>query len=453
MTSVSRTVAGKCSRIPLRYHRKKDGSRFPVEISSSTFLLGDRKVLCGAVRDISERMRFQDEIRKYQDQLERLVRERTAELEKTNRQLRDEIVERGRVEDSLRRSEQQYSTLVENSLTGIYIDQDETVVFANQRFAEIFGYSREEITGRTTWDLVHPDDRARLREIRARRLKGEYAPNDYEARGVTRNGETLWIKRRNNVIEYNGRPAVLGNIVDISERKRAEEDLHKTNEELKSFVHVVTHDLKIPIISIQGFSARLLKKYREVLEEKGAGYIHQIRNSAHRMELLVSDLLTLSVVGRVAPVLSDVPMEGIVRDVASGLQHLFSETGVRWELETPLPTVRCDRERIYQVFENLLTNAIKFRADRADPVVRIGCRETEEEHEFTVRDNGIGMDPEFREKVFEMFFRVQQVKDDGGTGLGLSIVRKIVRSHGGRVWVESEKGKGSSVTFTLPRQE
>jgi len=451
LESVSRTVTGRLSRIPLRYHRKKDGTRFPVEISSSTFLLRGRKVMCGAVRDISERMRMQEALREHQDHLEKLVRERTADLEKSNQRLREEIEERRRAEESLRRSERQYSTLVENSLTGIYIDQDETIVFANQRFADIYGYRREEILGRSTWDLVYPEDLARLREIRARRLRGEDAPGEYEARGVSRGGEILWIKRRNTLIEYKGRPAVLGNIVDITERKRAEEDLSKTNDELKSFVHVVTHDLKNPIIAIQGFSARLLRKYRGVLQEKGTGYIQQIQISARRMDLLVADLLTLSMAGRLAPSLSEVPMEEVVREAAAGLRHLFAESGVRWVLDGPLPTVRCDRERVYQVVENLLTNAVKFRAGHGSPLVRVGCRETGQEFEFSVCDNGIGLDPEYREKVFEMFFRIRQAPDVGGSGLGLSIVRRIVQSHGGRVWVESEPGKGACFRFTLPK--
>jgi len=145
--------------------------------------------------------------------------------------LRD-ITDRKRAEEALRESEEKYSTLVENSLTGIYIDQDGKIVFANRRFAEIYGYSIEEIVDMESWRLVHPEDRALVKEIRTKRLEGEEAPLEYDARALTKDGETIWVKRRNTRIEYNGRRAVLGNVVDITEGKRVEQALREAHDEL-----------------------------------------------------------------------------------------------------------------------------------------------------------------------------------------------------------------------------
>ena len=147
--------------------------------------------------------------------------------------LNEEIAERNRVEKALRESEEKYSTLVEDSLTGIYIDQDRKIVFSNKKFAEIFGYSRDELPGMESWRLVHTEDKALTDEIRTQRLKGEEAPSEYEARGRTKDGETIWVARRNTRIEYKGSPAILGNIVDITKQKNAEQEREKLVEELQ----------------------------------------------------------------------------------------------------------------------------------------------------------------------------------------------------------------------------
>jgi len=155
----------------------------------------------------------------------------------------NEIAERRQAEAALRESEAKYSTLVENSLIGIYIDQDEKIQFANQRFADIFGYSRHELEEKDVLAFVHPDDRQLVTETRQRRLEGRHVPSEYEARGLKKNGETIWIKRRNSRIEYHGRPAILGNIVDISARKHAEKELQKARDELEQRVKERTAEL------------------------------------------------------------------------------------------------------------------------------------------------------------------------------------------------------------------
>jgi len=156
--------------------------------------------------------------------------------------LRD-ITRRKRAVKALQESEKKYSTLVESSLTGIYIDQDAKIVFANKRFAEIYGYTRGELVGMESWRLVHPEDRALTDEIRTKRLRGEEGPSEYDARALTKQGETFWIKRRNTPVEYHGRPAVLGNIVDITHRKQAEEALRRAHDELELRVKERTAEL------------------------------------------------------------------------------------------------------------------------------------------------------------------------------------------------------------------
>jgi len=290
--------------------------------------------------------------------------------------------------------------------------------------------------------------------MRTRRLKGEDALSEYEARGLTRDGETIWITRRNVRIEYKGRPAILGNIVDITEKTLAEEQLRKINEELKNFVHVVSHDLKNPIVAIQGFSLRLLKKCQDNLGEKGRGYLELINAAARRMEVLVSDLLALSSIGRVVSTFKDIPSLEILRDVTSSLEDRLQKKGIDLVLADNPPTIYCDGERIYQVFENLLVNATKFMGATKDPKIEVGYEDMGNFHRFYVRDNGIGIDgidPEYHRKIFEMFHRLREIEDETGTGLGLAIVERIVKNHGGKVWVESEKGQGTTFYFTLPK--
>jgi PAS domain S-box-containing protein len=362
-----------------------------------------------------------------------------------------DITECMRPEDALRETEKKYSTLVESSLTGIYTVQDGNIVFANSKFAEIFRYSREELIGIESWKLVHPEYRDLNKEIMARRLRGEEAPSEYEAKGLTKDGETLWIERRNTRIEHNGRPAVLGNVVDITKQKRAEEKLRKINEELRNFVDVVSHDLKNPIISIQGFSSLLFKKYQEKLGEKGRMYLEQIEASARRMEILVSDLLALSRIGQVASRFKDVSSLKIVSNVTSGLQSRLKEKGIDLVVADNLPTIYCDEKRIYQVFENLFVNAIKFTRGAKSPKIEIGCEDGGKFHQLFVRDNGIGIDPKYHRTIFERFHRLKVIEDEEGTGLGLAIVERIINNHGGKVWVESEKGNGATFYFTLPK--
>ncbi len=362
-----------------------------------------------------------------------------------------DITEQARAEGALRESEKKYSTLVENSLTGIYIDQEDRIVFANQTLADTYGYTREELIGLESWRLIHPDDRPMTDRIRARRLQGKKVPKEYEARGLKRDGSVIWVKRRNTKIEYAGQTAILGNVVDVTHRKRAEEQRTRMNRELKNFVSVVSHDLKGPILTIQGFAARLRKHLQAEPEGKVDIYLEQIILGAQKMEMLVTDLLALSKIGRIASTFREVPSREIVRSVVLGLQDRLEEEGIELIVADRLPTIRCDRERICQVFENLLVNSIRSLGSSRKPRIEIGWEQGQVLHTFFVKDNGVGIDVKQHRKIFEMFYRVKGPENKEGSGLGLAIVERIVKAHGGKIWVESEKGKGATFRFSLPR--
>jgi signal transduction histidine kinase len=169
------------------------------------------------------------------------------------------------------------------------------------------------------------------------------------------------------------------------------------------------------------------------------------------MEALVRDLLELSRIDRIVPRIGDVSSLEIVTNVVSSLEDRLEKKEITVVLGNDLPVIRCDGEQIYQVFENLLVNAVKFTGDTNAPRIQVGYEPKGPFHQFYVRDTGIGIDPAYHRKIFEMFCRLKDTDDEDGTGLGLAIVERIVTSHGGKVWVESEKGKGATFFFTLPK--
>jgi signal transduction histidine kinase len=250
-------------------------------------------------------------------------------------------------------------------------------------------------------------------------------------------------------------PVVLPQVVrkhgDRIARELSEEELRKTNEELKNFAYIVSHDLKTPITYIQGFSSLLLENYQEELDEKGRRCLERIMASTRRMEVLISDLLALSRLGQVVGTFKVVPSLEIVEDVTSGLQDRLKAKRIELVVEDNLPTIYCDENRLSQVFDNLIVNAIKFMGNTKNPKIEIGYEDSGDFHQFYVRDNGIGIDPKNHQKIFEKFHRLKEIEDDEGTGLGLAIVDRIVNNHGGKVWVESEPGKGATFYFTLPK--
>ncbi len=229
--------------------------------------------------------------------------------------------------------------------------------------------------------------------------------------------------------------------------------LSRSNEELNTFVYSVSHDLKAPIISLQGFSSLLMKEYEDSLGDMGKMYIDRILKNSERMGTLIENLLELSRIGRIEGQEELVSVSEVVSDVVDELAIQLEERGTRLIVKDKMPTISCDHTRISQVFANLIGNANKFMGeDNDNPTIEVGCEKQNGYHKFYVRDNGIGIDEEYHEKVFQIFQRLDDI-DTEGTGIGLAIVKKIVENFGGNIWVDSAKGKGTTVYFTMPATE
>jgi len=397
---------------------------------------------------IGERKWAEEKLRKTLDELERRVEERTSELAKSNTLLKKKIAERELAENALKESEQRLRTVLDSIQAGVLVidARSQKIVDVNPVATEMIGLPRERIVDKVCHKFVCPDEEGKcpITDL------GQSVDNS-ETVLVNANGEAVPILKTVTAIMLGGRKHLIESFLDITESKHTEEELRKKNKELDNFVHVVSHDLKTPIIAVQGFSSRLLEKYRDNLDEKAITYLKQIQASGRRMELFVSDLLSLAKTGQVLSTFKDVSISEIVRDVSSRLQPRLEEKGIKLVVMDDLPTVSCDGKRISQVFENLLVNGIKFTGGVVNPKIEIGYEDREDFHVFYVTDNGIGIDPKHHRKIFEIFQRLKERKDDEGTGLGLAIVERIANSHGGRVWVKSEKGKGATFYFALPK--
>ena len=226
------------------------------------------------------------------------------------------------------------------------------------------------------------------------------------------------------------------------------EELARSNEELEQFAYVSSHDLQEPLRMITSYLQLLQRKYQGNLDDKADKYIHFAVDGASRMQNLINDLLEFSRVTTRAREPETMDCEFILNQVLSNLKLVIKENNATIS-HGPLPEVMADSTQLAQVFQNLIINGIKFHGEEA-PKIHISAEKKANEWVFSVQDNGIGIDPQYSERIFEVFKRLHNREEYPGTGIGLAICKKIVERHGGRIWVESELGKGSTFYFTLP---
>ncbi len=377
------------------------------------------------------------------------------------------ISERKQAEERLRESEERYRTIFEIAPGVIFTlsTKDGTITSLNPAFERLTGWSRADWIGKPFAGIIHPEDLPLAREMFNRALSGENAP-PHELRCLCKSGEYI-------IGEFTGIPQIEGGTVvrefgfaqNITKRKRAEEALQKAhdememrveqrtaeleskNAEMERFVYTVSHDLRSPLITIQGFIDFLRKDTEQADEENIKTDISMISSAVTRMDHLLSETLELSRIGRVANPSEEVPFEEIVQEAIAQTAEKIRSSGTEVSVAENLPVVYVDRMRMVEALVNLIENSIKYRGEQLHPRIEIGCLAGINGPVFFVRDNGMGIDPGQQKKVFELFYKVNKTSE--GSGAGLTIVKRIIEVHGGRIWIESELGKGCTIWFTI----
>ena len=242
----------------------------------------------------------------------------------------------------------------------------------------------------------------------------------------------------------------------VEEKKAELEEQHKlleeANRELDSFTHTVSHDLQAPLRGVSSFATFLEEDYKDKLDGEAVGYLKEIREGTARMSNLIQDLLALSRISRIKNPFEEVDISELIEVVRKRIEFDINKHKVDLKIHQGMPTIVCDRIKLTEVFLNLINNAIKFSSKQeTSPVVEVCYYDDDECHKFSVKDNGIGIDPKYHDQVFGIFKRLHSTDEFEGSGAGLSIVKKVIDDHKGRVWIESEAGKGTTFLFTIPK--
>lgn len=355
--------------------------------------------------------------------------------------------------------------------------------FANNVFCKSFGYNKEEVIGHTSQELklTSPEEEARLlpillaylnetrsvAELQAlppeeneklvMKLKQAMGDINLEVLYNRKNGETFYAILSYDLIKVDNKKFTITSYLDISEQKKAENkiiaysiELERKNKEIEQFAYIASHDLQEPLRTVSNFSQLLAQKIEAYSDKEASEYMGYISSGAKRMSNLIFDLLEYSRIGRdTSKVLIDCNI--LVGELLTDMAVSIEESRAKIHVDR-LPVLNAFIE-LRSLFQNLLSNAIKFRKGGMDPVITISAKDKGREFVFSIKDNGIGIEETYYERIFLIFQRLHTRAEYEGTGIGLSQCKKIVELHGGKIWVESKLGNGSTFYFTIPKTE
>lgn len=362
--------------------------------------------------------------------------------------------------DELRQSRGHFQAIFNGVNDVIFLHDYDSgeILDINDRFTDIYGYSKEEAARIQLADLSsgippYTPDVAAQRFDQAR--QGQVATFDWHARH--RDGSLFWAEVTIRKADVHGRLMLLATVRNIEERKKSEDllarqarDLKRRNREMESFNYTISHDLKTPLVTIEtflGFLQKDLKDQDLPAIDKDVDYI---RSAATRMAEMLDNLLQMAKVGQVADVPERITFNELLAEVLTLLAGKLSDDSVHIDLSDKDLILYADRARLIEIWQNLIDNAIKYRGEQPRTIIEVGVQQVKDETLFYVRDNGMGIDPQYRDRVFGLFDQLD--KDSPGSGLGLALIKRIVEIYGGRIWVESQgRGMGSCFYFTLPK--
>nr|WP_309249582.1 PAS domain S-box protein [Paraburkholderia sp. CNPSo 3274] len=395
------------------FARRRDGSEFPVEIGLNPVSTDEGMFVLAAVVDITERRRLEERFR--------------------------QVVE-----------------AAPNAM--VMVDQDGRIVLVNAQTEKLFGYPRNELIGQSIEALVPERFRGRHPEYRVsffNNLTSRPMGAGRDLYGLRKDGSEFPVEIGLNPLSTDEGKFVLAAVVDITSRKHAQEELlrktdelARSNKDLEQFAYLASHDLQEPLRAVAGPLQMLQMRYKGQLDGRADEFIAHAVDGATRMQALINDLLAYSRVGRSDDARQLTDCAQILDQALKSLSVMMEESGAEVRREA-LPTLVAIPTHLALLFQNLVGNAIKFR-DKARPVrIDVGARREGEGWLFWVKDNGIGIDPQYYERIFLVFQRLHTRADYPGTGIGLALCKRIVEQHGGQIWVESVEQEGATFFFTL----
>ena len=412
-------------------------------------------------REIERREETELALRRSGDELEARVAERTRELEEAKRALEEEVKER-------RTAEERFRGLFQASPNGVLlIDQQDTIQLANRQAGSIFGYSIENLKGMRMQQLV-PTGYDGVHALVLQEREDDHRGQDASVTtlgveqgifGIRQDAKRVPLEIDLSPLDTNVEGSVIASVVDITGRKRLEEsvrqrnrDLQNMNYELQHFAFIASHDLREPLRKVLSFGRLLVTGRYGQLDEKGQEFTGYMLEAAERMQALLDSLLTYSRVTSKASPFDEVDLNEVISEVRDDLQLAIVESRADIQCSI-LTTIDGDQAQLRQLFQNLISNSLKYRRPDVNPIIKISGELDREHYLIHVCDNGIGVDPAYREQIFEVFKRLHNREEYEGTGMGLAICRKIVERHQGELRVIDQEEQGACFEVRLPVEQ